>query len=144
MTRTVTPTPDTRALMGPPPPRLVFDAVEESAKAARDFAREYIAFHASAIGGDLLDDALLVVSEIVTNAIRYGTEPGDSLLVVLNHGTDCVSVEVHDTRRASPRFRPESVERQRGRGMFIVDALATWGVHDRPFGKIVWAEVKAS
>ncbi|MEV0559468.1 ATP-binding protein [Streptomyces sp. NPDC050597] len=137
-------TPDAGALMGPPPPRLVLDAVEESAKAARDFAREYIAFHLSGIGGDLVDDVLLVVSEIVTNAIRYGTEPGDSLLVALDHGPDRVSIEVHDTRRASPRFKPESVERQRGRGMFIVDALATWGVRDRPFGKIVWAQVKSS
>ncbi|MFM9576763.1 ATP-binding protein [Streptomyces turgidiscabies] len=140
----MTPTPDPRALMGPPPPRLKLKAVEESAKVARDFAREYIAFHVSAIGDTLLDDVLLVVSEIVTNAIRYGTEPGDSLLVALEHGPDLVRIEVHDTRRSSPRFRPESVERQRGRGMFIVDALATWGVRDRPFGKIVWAEVKAS
>ncbi|WP_411129846.1 ATP-binding protein [Streptomyces sp. x-19] len=134
---------DTWALMAPPP-RLVLDAVETSAKLARDFTREYVTFHASDIGGELLDDVTLVVSEIVTNAIRYGTEPGDSLLVALAHGPDRVSVEVHDTRRASPRFKPESVERQRGRGMFIVDALATWGVHERPFGKIVWAEVKAS
>ncbi|MFD5231034.1 ATP-binding protein [Streptomyces qaidamensis] len=131
------------ALVGPPP-SLVLDAVEESAKAARDFTREYVTFYAPTMGGELLDDVLLVVSEIVTNAIRYGTEPGDSLLVALDHGPDRVSVEVHDTRRASPRFRPESVERQRGRGMFIVDSLATWGVRERPFGKIVWAEVKGA
>ncbi|WP_329067797.1 ATP-binding protein [Streptomyces sp. NBC_01429] len=137
------PTPNAGALMGPPP-RLVLDAVQESAKAARDFAREYVAFHGPTIGGDLLDDVLLVVSEIVTNAIRYGTEPGDSLLVALDHGPDLVRIEVHDTRRASLRFKPESVERQRGRGMFIVDDRTTWGVLDRPFGKIVWAEVKAS
>ncbi|TLQ38856.1 ATP-binding protein [Streptomyces marianii] len=132
---------DTGALVGPPP-RMVLDAVEQSVKEARDFAKEYIEFHQ--IRSDLCDDVLLVVSEVVTNAIRYGTEPGDSVLVELGHGPDNVSIEVHDTRRAEPRFRPESVERQRGRGMFIVDALATWGVRDRPFGKIVWAEVKAS
>jgi len=136
-------THDSGALIGPPP-QLVLAAVEESAKAAREFAREYVAFHGATIGGDLLDDVLVVVSEIVTNAIRYGAEPGDSLLVVLGHGPDRVTVEVHDTRRGSPRFRPESVERQRGRGMYVVNALATWGVRDRPFGKVVWAEVEAS
>lgn len=143
MTGVLTRMPNSAAVTGPTR-QLVLDAVEESAKVARDFAREYVAFYALGIGADLLDDVLLVVSELVTNAIRYGTEPGDSLMVALDHGPGRVTVEVHDTRRVSPRRRPESTERQRGRGMFVVDSLATWGVRDRPFGKIVWAEVTAS
>ncbi|MDN3056165.1 ATP-binding protein [Streptomyces sp. SRF1] len=129
------------ALVGPPR-RIVLAAVEESAKGARDFASEYVKFHLPDVGDDPLADVLLVVSEMVTNAIRYGSEPGDSLCVALAHGSDNVTIEVHDTRRRRPHLKPESVERNRGRGLFIVDALATWGVRDHPFGKIVWAVVK--
>ncbi|EFL21910.1 hypothetical protein SSOG_01622 [Streptomyces himastatinicus ATCC 53653] len=125
-----------------PPQRVVLAAVEESAKAARDFTSDYIHFHLPDIGDEPLADVMLVASELVTNSIRYGSEPGDSLRVVLAHGPDNVTIEVHDTRRRRPHLKPESVERQRGRGLFIVDALATWGVRDRPFGKIVWAVVK--
>nr|WP_308800996.1 ATP-binding protein [Streptomyces polyasparticus] len=116
-------------------------ATEKTAGAARQFARGNIPSH---IAPDVADDFVLIVSEIVTNAARYGTEPGDSLRIVLAFLPDRLRVEVHDTRRRPPRFRPESAERQRGRGLFIVDSLAAaWGVGDRPFGKVVWAEVKA-
>ncbi|MFD3911184.1 ATP-binding protein [Streptomyces sp. NPDC058603] len=125
-----------------PPPQLVLDAVEQSVGHARTFAREYVTFTMGDTAEDHLDDVLLVVSEIVTNAVRYGTEPGDSLRIVLDTAPGRVLVEVHDTRRRPPHFKPESEERQRGRGMFIVDALAEWGVRDRPFGKVVWAAIK--
>ncbi|MEV8055134.1 ATP-binding protein [Streptomyces antimycoticus] len=129
------------ALVGPPW-RIVLASVEGSAKAARNFTGEYVKFYVPDIGDGPLDDVLLVASELVTNSIRYGSEPGDSLCVALAHGPDNVTIEVHDTRRRRPHLKPESVERNRGRGLFIVDALATWGVRDRPFGKIVWAVVK--
>ncbi|MFE5895878.1 ATP-binding protein [Streptomyces sp. NPDC056488] len=124
-----------------PPPQLVLDAVEESVAHARTFVRQFVAFNSEDIGAEPLDDFLLVVSELVTNAVRYGSEPGDSLRVVLETGPGRARVEVHDTRRRRPHFKPESEERQRGRGLFIVDALAKWDVQDRPFGKIIWAEV---
>ncbi len=89
-------------------------------------------------------DVLLVVSELVTNAVRYGTEPGDFVVVALDTDTDRTRVEVHDTRRRRPRRKPESVSRERGRGLFIVEALATWGLGERPMGKFVWAEVEAT
>jgi anti-sigma regulatory factor (Ser/Thr protein kinase) len=90
-----------------------------------------------------VSEVQLIVSELVTNACRYGTEPGDSVLVVFDAEPGRVCVEVHDTSRRLPRFKPESSERQCGRGLFIVDALATaWGTGDRPMGKFVWADLK--
>lgn len=139
MTRTMAPE-TTSATMGPPP-QMVLEAVEESVADARTFARQFVSFTSTDIGDEQLDDFLLVVSELVTNAVRYGTEPGDCLRVVLDAAPGLARVEVHDTRRRRPHFKPVSEERQRGRGLFIVDALAKWGVDDRSFGKIIWAEV---
>jgi anti-sigma regulatory factor (Ser/Thr protein kinase) len=92
---------------------------------------------------DRLDDVLLVVSELVTNAYRYGTEPGDSLLVKVLTTDKRVRVEVHDPRRKRPHLRAESDERARGRGLHIIDELAArWGTDDRAFGKAVWVELE--
>ncbi|MFJ2215097.1 ATP-binding protein [Streptomyces sp. NPDC101062] len=125
-----------------PPPQLLLVGAPESVRAARAYVREFVAFHVPDTGERHVDDLQLVVSELVTNAVRYGTEPGDSVLVVLVVTDACVRVEVRDPVRRRPRFRAASQERDRGRGLIIVEALAEcWGVADRPFGKAVWAEV---
>ncbi len=74
MTRTMAPE-TTSATMGPPP-QMVLEAVEESVADARAFARQFVDFTLTDMGDEQLDDFLLVVSELVTNAVRYGTEPG--------------------------------------------------------------------
>jgi len=126
-----------------PPPQLMLAADPESVGAARAYAREFVSFYVPDSPAESTDDVTLVVSELVTNAVRYGTEPGDSVLVVLDAVPGRARVEVHDTARRRPQQRPESDERGRGRGLFILEALAaTWGVDDRPFGKIVWAELE--
>ncbi|WP_432092197.1 ATP-binding protein [Streptomyces sp. bgisy100] len=124
-----------------PPPILVLSGEPQAARAAREFVREFIAYHAPGAPDNHVDSVVLVTSELVTNSIRYGTEPGDSLALILTVTADRVRIEVHDPVRRHPHFKPASEERQRGRGMFIVDALTKWGVDERPFGKIVWAEV---
>ncbi|MGW8399632.1 ATP-binding protein [Streptomyces lydicus] len=114
----------------------------EAPAAARRFVCEVLAHHAPGLAESTVDDVRLIVSEMVTNAYRYGTEPGDSVLVVIVPAVELVRIEVHDPRRKHPEYKPESAIRARGRGLFILDALAArWDVDDRPFGKIVWAEV---
>ncbi|MGW6454880.1 ATP-binding protein [Streptomyces sp. NPDC055078] len=125
-----------------PPPQLMLVGTPESVAAARAYTDEFVTFHVPDIDSDRLDDVQLVVSELVTNAVRYGTEPGDSLLLVLDAGAGKVRIEVHDPVRRVPRAKPESVERQRGRGLVIVEALAEWGTEDRPLGKVVWAAMR--
>lgn len=126
-----------------PPPQLLLAKDPESTGAARKYAREFISYHVPGITDDPMDDAVLIISELVTNAIRYGTEPGDSLRVVLAADPGYIRVEVHDPSRRLPQHKPESNERQRGRGLFILAELADdWGVDPRPMGKCVWAELR--
>ncbi|WEH35273.1 ATP-binding protein [Streptomyces sp. AM 4-1-1] len=124
-----------------PPPQAVFAGHPESVAHARRYAREVVAWQAPGIRPDRVDDVELVVSELVTNSVRYGTEPGDSLCVAIEAEPDRVRVEVQDPVRRRPRLRPESDVRDRGRGLLIVERLARWGTDDRPMGKVVWAEL---
>ncbi|MEV8390627.1 MULTISPECIES: ATP-binding protein [unclassified Streptomyces] len=125
-----------------PPPQLMLVGAPESVRVARAYAREFIAYHLPDLAPDHADNVELVVSELVTNAVRYGTEPGDCLLVELFGVAARVRIEVRDPVRRRPSFKPASHERDRGRGLFIVEALAEcWGVVDQPFGKTVWAVV---
>ncbi|MER0446190.1 ATP-binding protein [Streptomyces sp. Edi4] len=116
-----------------------------SAALAREFVRAHVTNGLADAGDDHVAAAVLITSELVTNAIRYGTEPGDILRLVLDANDIRTRVEVHDPVRRRPRVRPESEARDRGRGLIILDALCpgAWGVTDIPFGKSVWAEVEA-
>ncbi|WP_436736932.1 ATP-binding protein [Streptomyces sp. BBFR102] len=126
-----------------PPFTLLLVSEPQSARAARRFVREYLGYHLPGASEEHVETVALVTCELVTNAIRYGTEPGDSLRVVLHADEYRTRVEVHDPVRRHPRRRPRSDERARGRGLFLLDALCPqgWGVSDIPFGKAVWGEV---
>ncbi|THA72718.1 ATP-binding protein [Streptomyces sp. A0958] len=130
-----------------PPPSLLLASDPQSACHARAFVREYIGHCAPDASEQHTDAAVLVASELVTNAYRYGTEPGDLISVVLDIDSKRTRIEVHDPVRRAPRHRPGADEygheHTRGRGLFILDALCPkrWGVGDRPLGKFVWAEV---
>ena len=129
-----------------PPPILLLASEPQSARAAREFVREFVGYHVPDASENYVEAVVLVACELVTNSIRYGTEPEDSLRVVLDADDARTRVEVHDPVRRRPRTRPESDQRDRGRGLVILDALCpgAWGVDDIPLGKSVWAEVKAS
>lgn len=90
------------------------------------------------------DDALLVVSELLTNASRHArTAAGreiETRYVRLSAG---VRIEVHDAAPGRPEVIPSDPERDCGRGLFLVAALADrWAVGERcgP-GKRIWAEL---
>ncbi|MEW2124557.1 ATP-binding protein [Streptomyces sp. NPDC058369] len=130
-----------------PPPSLLLASEPQSIAQARAFTREHIRYCVPDASEQHMDAAVLVTSELVTNAYRYGTEPGDLISVVLDVDGARTRIEVHDPLRHAPRYRPGAVgaghEHTRGRGLFILDALCPkrWGVGDRPLGKFVWAEV---
>ncbi|MFF9705052.1 ATP-binding protein [Streptomyces griseofuscus] len=128
-----------------PPPILIMEGVPESARAAREFAREFIRYQVPDASEDYVETVVLVACEMVTNAIRYGTTPGDSIRLTLDADHVRTRVEVQDPVRRHPQPCPESNNRDHGRGLIILDALCLdWGVTDTPPGKTVWAEVKAS
>ncbi|MFE6764340.1 ATP-binding protein [Streptomyces sp. NPDC057689] len=127
-----------------PPAQALFVSDEEAAGHARRHVRAVLTHDDPPVADEPLDDVLVVVSELVTNAYRYGTKPGDSMTVVVLTTPERVRIEVHDTIRRRPTFRKGGNTRggDRGRGLHIVDALSVrWDVDDRPNGKAVWAEV---
>lgn len=127
-----------------PPPVLLLAGSPQSAKAAREFVREFVPYHVPDVSEDHVETVVLVACELVTNSIRYGTDPGGSVRVVLDVADRQTRVEVHDSARRHPRRRLISVDREGGRGLAILDALCpeAWGVTDTPIGKATWAEVK--
>jgi serine phosphatase RsbU (regulator of sigma subunit)/anti-sigma regulatory factor (Ser/Thr protein kinase) len=87
---------------------------------------------------DLIPVAELLVSELVTNAVRYAQGP-IGLRLVLENGLVC---EVFDDSAALPRLRYPGVEDERGRGLQVVSQLAQrWGARRTPSGKVVWCEL---
>ncbi|KWT58589.1 transcriptional regulator [Streptomyces albus subsp. albus] len=128
-----------------PPPVVVLASEPQSAATARKFVRAYVGYYVAVATADHLHRVALVTSELVTNSIRYGTEPGDFLRLVLDADDGRTRIEVHDPVRRRPRMRPDSGERGRGRSLLVLDALCPgrWGVDDIPLGKSVWAEVEA-
>jgi signal transduction histidine kinase len=88
---------------------------------------------------DLLADVALVVSELVTNAVRAGCE---LVTVHLDVHGDRVRLTVYDDAPGRPRPVRSSVSDTGGRGLMLVDALSTaWDVVFDPPGKHVWAEL---
>ncbi|MCE0446241.1 ATP-binding protein [Streptomyces tricolor] len=80
----------------------------------------------------------LMVSELVTNAIRYGRPP--IRLRLIHRGNTLIS-EVYDSSGTTPHMRRARIFDEGGRGLLLVAQLAErWGTrHDR-VGKTVWAE----
>ncbi|WP_225834870.1 SpoIIE family protein phosphatase [Streptomyces sp. NK08204] len=80
----------------------------------------------------------LMVSELVTNAIRYGRPP---IRLRLIHQGDKLICEVYDSSGTTPHMRRARIFDEGGRGLLLVAQLAeSWGTrHDR-IGKTVWAE----
>ncbi|MEV7115989.1 SpoIIE family protein phosphatase [Streptomyces anulatus] len=86
---------------------------------------------------DLSMTTELIVSELVTNAIRYGAGPV-RLRLLFQSALTC---EVSDASNTSPRLRHARTTDEGGRGLFLVAQLAhRWGTRYTPQGKIIWAE----
>ncbi|MFD3456814.1 ATP-binding protein [Streptomyces sp. NPDC058691] len=94
------------------------------------------------VPGDAVDTAVLITSELVTNAIRHC----DTEHLVHVHVTDdgaTLLLEVSDPSRQHPRPVIAPAEAESGRGLMLVRAAAAdFGARDRdPVGKTVWATV---
>ena len=87
--------------------------------------------------------ALLILSELVTNAVTHGIAPIE-LMVSDTDGALRIEVSDGDTHIPRPASQNPNTDHVGGRGLRIVDSLADlWGTMTDDFGKTVWAEVRA-
>jgi anti-sigma regulatory factor (Ser/Thr protein kinase) len=117
------------------------DVLLESSTAAVRQAREVTASTLAhwRCGAQCIDDAVLVVSEMVTNAIRHG---GGQVRLRLCWSAGYLRVEVRDASPLLPRLLPTNPAADRGRGLRIVARLASrWGSTRVRDGKIVWVDL---
>ncbi|MFI7296252.1 SpoIIE family protein phosphatase [Streptomyces sp. NPDC050121] len=81
----------------------------------------------------------LVVSELVTNAIRYGSHP---IRLRLIHDAATLICEVSDNSHTAPHLRRAKTWDEGGRGLLLVAQLTQrWGSRHTPEGKTIWAEL---
>ena len=91
--------------------------------------------------GHVDEAATLLVSELVTNAVRHARGT-DVIMVDLHAGRTWLRIEVQDTDRHWPQPRIPDGFDESGFGFILVDALASsWGVRETEAGKAVWAEL---
>ncbi len=114
----------------------------------RDFTAEALADWGwipagSEAGEERVDDVLLLVSEVVTNACLHAGGPEE---FVLRRGREGLRVEVADASSEPPRVpASRSPALPGGHGLMVLEKLAkAWGYEDRgpgAAGKVVWLEV---
>lgn len=130
--------------------RIELGAVPSSVRHARRWAADQLALSDPPPGQDLIDTAVLLVSELVTNAIQaaghlaaaanHSDHVQISLLITRERGT--VRIEVHDGAHGQvPASCDRSADAETGRGLMVIGALSDrWGWQPGRCGKVVWCE----
>ncbi|MEU6549333.1 ATP-binding protein [Streptomyces sp. NPDC046915] len=135
-----------RLASGAEPPRrtraFVFPAAPASVAPARAGVRETLT--AWGIDGDAADSAVLITSELVTNALTHSASERIVCRLLATPGR--LRIEVEDQNRGSLRPVPRQAgpDDQSGRGLMLVEALSSdWGVAGlaHRYGRAVWAEL---
>ncbi|MET9918435.1 SpoIIE family protein phosphatase [Streptomyces sp. NPDC006435] len=109
-----------------PDPAAVARVRQESARQLRAWGLEELVFTTE-----------LVLSELVTNAIRYTGGPVEVRLIRAGQ----LTCEVSDTSATQPRMRRARLTDEGGRGLYLVAQLTTrWGSRYTRHGKTIWAE----
>jgi anti-sigma regulatory factor (Ser/Thr protein kinase) len=116
-----------------------YERLPESAAAARRLVRHALETWQMP---QLADTALVVLTELVSNAVRHASGAGMRVTIV-RLTERRVSVSVTDRDSARPQMRIPDLVETGGRGLCIVTALsASWGVDLLPSGKRVWADLE--
>ncbi len=118
----------------------VLPGTADSAGAARQLARQLLGD-----GDPSVETVMLVVSELVTNAIvhTHSGAPGGTITVALCPGPAGTLVQVRDDGGTSePCLATAGGEGEHGYGLLLVDTLAeSWGTLPSPDGRITWCRV---
>src|SRR5579859_7781198 len=90
---------------------------------------------------EMLDQATLVISELVTNAVIHARTP---VAVAIRSDSTRVRVAVHDFDPTAPVETERGPSTGLGMGLYLVDSLAVdWGIQPTADGKTIWAELAA-
>ncbi|GAA1298551.1 ATP-binding protein [Saccharothrix xinjiangensis] len=115
---------------------LVVDLTGPHPPALADVRRRTVAY-LPVLAEDKVDDVLLVVTELVSNAYDHG---GRALELRVGTGRQLIRVEVDDESPRLPVLGRSSAGRYRGHGLLMVENLCKdWGVAQRTSYKTVWA-----
>jgi anti-sigma regulatory factor (Ser/Thr protein kinase) len=102
-------------------------------------ARRFVTATLAAWDVDGGDDAVLAVSELATNALLHARTP---MTVTLAEDEGGLRVSVADESPAAPKQRAYSVDSGTGRGLRLIETLASaWGVESAADGKVVWCVI---
>jgi anti-sigma regulatory factor (Ser/Thr protein kinase) len=113
-----------------------FDASSSAPCAARRFV---VAALEGLACDELIGDAALIVTELATNAVVHARS--DFTVAIASSG-GAVRIEVRDASSHAPTTRVSSPSTTGGRGLSIIDTLASaWGVLRAGDGKVVWAQL---
>jgi anti-sigma regulatory factor (Ser/Thr protein kinase) len=108
----------------------------DSARNARSAVRSALA----GLDGRIVEMSVLLVDELVANAVLHGDGPISLAVGVQGH---CVRVAVADEGQGLPVHQAPSSTSENGRGLSIVNAAASqWGVEATDRGKSVWFEME--
>ena len=124
-------------------PRLIafmLPAIPESVRIARFHVRAALGYCEL---GRFADDAAIITSELVTNAVQHaGCDVTETVRITLARASDseAVIIAVSDSSPHGPVIRTASAGSERGLGLQIVESLSVhWGWHPEPGGKAVFA-----
>lgn len=93
------------------------------------------------VHADTVDDALLVIEELVANVLDHARTPFQLVVRLIGN---VVHIAVNDRSTRAPRLQPFDPTAVRGRGLQLVSTLAVrWGCERQAGGKTVWAELAA-
>ena len=123
--------------------RLPFDLM--APRVAREAASVWMGHRDYAIPEETQDEVLLVVSELVTNAVRYGSEPV-ALVLAQQADPDVVRIQVSDGSIVEPGITAVSngdgpAMGESGRGLRIVSRLSDWSWRRTVQGKWITADI---
>jgi anti-sigma regulatory factor (Ser/Thr protein kinase) len=128
-----------------PAPQVTIDLQLDNNPDAASLARRALDGLTDEVPERRVRDAQLLVSELVTNAVRHaGLRPGDRIRVRVDLDDRAVHVEVHDPGSGfEPRPPQPDPTRMSGWGLYLVDELADrWGVDDGGGGTRIWFELE--
>ena len=116
---------------------LTVTADATATRSARALVRDLCA--TASIGPQAVETAVLLVTELVSNAIQHG---GGSALVDADVDRTRLRVAVADSDPRLPTAALAAIDAERGRGLLLVEALSSrWGATPRDDGKVVWFEL---